>query len=193
MAEKQVKMKKIALNQITSPEISSIYAKRNCYSLVLGNGITVRFTSTRDAMAFLNEVNRDLNFNLVILNQIYIDVHTHFRRVWFYLNNGLDGAGNERKIIGLFHDIDKNMDLMVTRSEWSNGNQFVFQYFKGCLNFLDEIIKILQEVEMKRNAYSEFYMLKVLLTRTNGIRSDILTMGMNRGTVKIIESHKILG
>ena len=186
-------MKKITLKQITSPEVSSIYAKRNCYSLSLGNGITVRFSSARDAMAYLNEVNKDLNFNLVVLNQIYVDVHTHFRRVWFYLNNGLDGPGNERKIIGLFHDIDKNMDLMVTRSDWENGNYFIFQYFKGCLNFLDEIIKILQDVEMQRNAYPEFYMLKVLLTRTDSVRTDISTMGMNRGTVKIIDSHKILG
>ncbi len=61
------------------------------------------------------------------------------------------------------------------------------------MDCFDEILKILQQVEMAKNGYVECRMLKVIMTRIEMVRTDLTTMGMGRGNVHLVETHKMLG
>ena len=145
-------MKKIHLDWIEGKDNKALYKKNRYHCIHMGNGITVRFGDKHQAEAYISQVNDELNFALVMLNDIYIDIHTHFRKLWFYLNNGEKGQTNERKVIEYLGEVDKAFSFMVNHNDTQNANFLVFQKFKVCLDYFDMAIKVLQTVELNRNA-----------------------------------------
>ena len=177
-------MRKIIIEHVTTPDKSSHYIKDKSYVIMLGNCITVRFPDQRHMKAFITYVNEELNFNLVIVNQIYLEVFTHFRKIWFYIDNGHDGSRREGLIKSQFDGIDRTLLLLVTRGQYTNGNHFVFSHFNHVLDNLDTIIKLLQEVEFNRHAGAEVRMLKVLQTKVNTVRTDLAAIGMAEANIE---------
>ena len=185
-------MKKITLNHIQLADKSSIRLSQKAYTICLGNGNIIRLSNKKEAEAILAEINRDLNFYLVMLNTIYIDVYTHYRKLWFYFNNR-NGVEQERDLNSNFSYLDRDFELMVTRSHYENGNQFVFKNFFTACEYLETNIKILQAVELARGGYAEIRMLRVILTRIEFLRDELGSMGFGRSTAKNVEGKKVLG
>jgi len=186
-------MKKIALNHLLPADKSSIYIKSKSYQLYLGNGHKVRFRNETKAKAFLVEVNESLNFCLLRINKVYKDLFCHYRDVWFYLDNGKKAVAEDVMIRNMFDAIDKNFELMVTRSHFENGNNFVFKYLNHCLENLTEIASILQEIDLARHEYIDHRMVKVILVEIKSIKNDVNNLGFDKGTVKLKDGYPCLG
>ena len=72
-------MKKINITSITKADYSSHLTKLRTHCVSLGNGSINYFSNINKAKEFLAKTNRFLNERLFDLNELYIDVHTHFQ------------------------------------------------------------------------------------------------------------------
>ncbi len=88
-------MKKIHLVNITLPDKNSFLTSRRKSTVSLGNDLSLIFSSIKAASSFLAYVNTELNFIALVLNELYIEVFSHSRRLWL----SLDGRySDERQI-----------------------------------------------------------------------------------------------
>ena len=182
-------MRKIAITHIESPVGSTTRQKENCFNIYLGNGHTVRFSSTRLATDFMVQVNLTLNYKLVTINQLLIETYTSYRKMWFYVSNHPNHKQFERTIHDSFDGIDQQIFQLITKSNGPNGNHFVFRWLNGILDLLDAIMEILQKIEKYSKHYVEVRMLQVHRDRLEYCREEIMAIGEGQGNVKIPEGH----
>ena len=130
-------MQRIRINKLVKGEKDSIVTREKLHAVYLGNGITCYFSNIKKAESFLAETNRMLNNNAQLLNKLYIETWTA-QRVLFLTHHWIFIRNWNSPFIPL---IEKEFNLMLTRSHWTNGNQFTFKYFYGIIGYMDEWIK----------------------------------------------------
>ena len=145
-------MKKIKLDKINlADKSSSLILNNKFHSISLGNGITNYYSNVRDLRKFLANTNSFLNSELVELNTIYIGLFSEYRNLWFYqLSKDLINEETFRKE---FYSLMKNFDLIILRSNWENGNQFVFKWMFSICDSLHNVAEILERVCIRQNNY----------------------------------------
>ena len=145
-------MKKIKIDKISlADKSSSLIINNKFHSISLGNGITNYYSNIRDLRKFLANTNFFLNSALVELNSIYVGIFSEYRSLWFYqLPNYLINEGIFQKE---FYSLIKTFDLIVLRSNWENGNQFVFKWMFSICDSLYNVSAILERVCIKHNNY----------------------------------------
>ncbi len=74
-----------------------------------------------------------------------------------------------------------------------SGYNFVFKHLFGILDYLIDILTILQKVERHHKKYAEINMLEVFKERVEYARQDLKTIGNGQGNVKIRTGHGTLG
>ncbi|MFZ4523779.1 MAG: hypothetical protein ACOYNC_18900 [Bacteroidales bacterium] len=174
-------------------EGDSYYQSRNCYTIPLGNGVITRWSNFEDAESFLAKTNVKLNYKVVTINQILIETYSHYRKIWFYMTNLPDHVAMDYQIKNALDGIDKNFEMATTRGHFENGNHFVFKHLFGILDYLIDILTILQKVERHHKKYAEINMLEVFKERVEYARQDLKTIGNGQGNVKIRTGHGTLG
>jgi hypothetical protein len=182
-------MRKIRIGHLANGEKKSVFTRRRAYSFYIGNGKTVRFTNGRQAETFMNEVNKDLNFNLIMFNQIYGEIFVQYRKLWFYMDFENESFDNNRKITGNFALIEKSMEFMMTRGEFENGSTYVFNGFNQIIEYLSEIIETLILVEQSRIGFVEVKMLRLTNDKLLAIKRELAAIGEDRGNVSKTEGY----
>lgn len=75
-------MKRIDINQVRSPNPTSVLACERFYRVILGNKRRVQFTSERDARQFQADTNRFLTALLHELNCLHAQAYMDYRMAW---------------------------------------------------------------------------------------------------------------
>jgi hypothetical protein len=135
------KKRLIVLDKITKPNKTAHYSEQKTYRIYLGNGYIIVFQSNRNALRFMAETNRILNqkadeilFLSSTIHSIYI---THFRE--FKISETVS-------ILQLFAEFNKAMNLSLDRSNWANGNYFIFTHLENALSKLERILDAISEI-----------------------------------------------
>lgn len=167
-------MKKINIKSITKADKTSHLTRQRTHCISLGNGSINYFSNITKAKEFLAKTNRFLNERLFDLNELYIDVHTHFQRNWFYFNN------DSQNIRGLEHSCYKNfeliqdcMNLVCTHSHYTNGNHFTFKHLNEIQDCLINTVVIIKKIHVLRDNYAESRCMDVLIRRIKYIKTLI--------------------
>ena len=162
-------MKRIGIKKYVPPDPQAIYTRDQLYWVYLGNGTRHSFTRKRDALAFLAETNRFLNLKLMECNLMLGELYTEYRHNWPYL----DDIQLCARCQDYFHGITQAMDLLVTRSDWSNGNVFVWLHFNTILSNMLGILDLISDIHQDKNKYAELARAGILKSRINWIRDQL--------------------
>ncbi len=154
-------MKRIIINHISGNDKSSILSGNRSWNVAMGNGLTLRFKNEVHAKSFLVKASEELSFQLIIMNEIYMDIFTEFRRNWFYFNLTQELLSSERNIKNAFDLFERQTHLAVSRCELANGNHFVFRYLYQSCKALMEVTEILSNFHVYRRNFSHAKILSV--------------------------------
>lgn len=157
-------MKKIKIKSAGLPDKSSHLKEGKKFTIFLGNGITMYFTTVKDKNYALAEINRRLNAILFELNEMYIFLFGEYRRLWFYMIN--ESMMRETKIHESNSEINRNFALLTERSHWVNGNVFSFKNIEIVMNNLEWQIEALAEIRRDKKQYIEYHLLQ---TKRHGL------------------------
>jgi hypothetical protein len=163
-------MRKIQLTHITSPGHTDLYLDKKKYSVYLGNGKLIHIGSERNSLAFLNEVNRFLNLELVELNEIFIEVHSEFRRSWIYLDPSQENWYKlaEQKARRAVSSIPELFDKCV-RSVGSGAMHQVWSSLNTISLMMIDICEILHDLYEKRSQYYQMRRAQTLNARITSV------------------------
>lgn len=168
-------MKKVRLVNYATPDKSSILTKQRRYSIFLGNGKTLYFSTRKDLTYAMAEINRQLNVIVFELNEMWISAFIEYRRLWFYLP-AQTVTSDDMKIMVLNGTIEKRFTLLATRSSWINGNSFSFKYLYEIIECLTAQLKMFREIRKEKNQYLESKIIEVKIKTLARIYQDIKTM-----------------
>jgi hypothetical protein len=175
-------MKKIQLTDIIEVEKAGKYVYRTLYRVSLGNGVRPLFTNKNDALSFIAQTNRFLNYKLHECNLLFIKVYTAYRSNWFYFyhnksvnNNHL--ARMEKKVIVSLKSIENSFESLYRRTGGTNGNYFAFTFFDNIINNSLSAINIIQQLLRDKKHYKDFQSLEVLKQQTKQIKHTIAVYG----------------
>ncbi len=171
-------MKRIKIDKIVEPHPNPFYIRDQYFWVWLGNGTKHQFTSKRNALAFLAQVNRFLNNKLHEANFLYCEVFTQYRENWFYFwhnkKNYDNGLNLKLRLIETrLKDCMEAFDMLVTRSHLPNGNHFVWVHFNNIFNAMDSICSELIALQKSRSNGAEAQVLRILLDRVNITRNQL--------------------
>lgn len=149
-------MKKIQLKTIYRGDKSSIRTNARKHWICIHSDLRISFTDYRQAEAFLSKTNDFLNVKLYELNELYIDLFTHYRRNWFYFEYNIQ---DDSACTAAFDIINKYMNLIINRSHYENGPVMVFNWMIGSYRQILTVINILKDLHRKRNNWAEIRIL----------------------------------
>lgn len=163
-------MKNVTIKKYRKPDATSALAADHFYSVHLGNGTTKLFGSKRECLAFLAETNRFLNLKLHECNYIFCDVFAEYRQNWFYFEHNKPSMSEnlthaERKCELAIDSIKQAFDMLVTRGNWENGNEFMFMHFNNILENMSEICQTLIGLQKKKSNGVDVARLEILKQR----------------------------
>lgn len=168
-------MRKIRIDKVSIPDLTSHYIKQRMYSVSLGNGSTVWFSNEKQAYAHLADVNRVLNQVLHELNYIYGNAYMTYRTNWGYFYG--TRKKDERIIKNTMSVIDRTFNLAVERCRSENGNHFTFTHLFNIINELESILTMLLELLTKRKNYAEVHKMDVYLNMLKYQRNELNQVG----------------
>ncbi len=170
-------MKKIHLVNITLPDKNSFLTSRRKSTVSLGNDLSLIFSSIKAASSFLAYVNTELNFIALVLNELYIEVFSHSRRLWL----SLDGRySDERQIKDGFKSFEASFNMAYSRCESPNGNTFTFRHLYAAIDDLIKVVDLLVYLQGERGNYTEKKVLQALIYRLNLVKNDLDKLGKDK-------------
>jgi hypothetical protein len=144
-------MKRINLNKIQIANKNSHYIRERLHCVFLGNGLKCYFSNLKEAQSFVAQTNKMLNQSAQELNRIFIEAWSEQRKIYLTYHRYFLKMKNKN----MSAQLERQFDLMCTRSSWENGNYFTFTYFYSIIETIDqwitEIIKMLTEVKKNYN------------------------------------------
>ena len=167
-------MKKINIETIISGDKTSIRTKHRKHRVFLHSDLTLSFEDIKKAKVFLVGVSDFLTFKLFELNEIYIELFSHYRRAWFYIDNTQD-----KNIMTETRTIDYSFKLCFERSDWESGSFYVFNWIRCICDSLQSIIKIIDSMQIKRGNYAEIRIMKTVSKRIELIMNEVFSYGQS--------------
>jgi hypothetical protein len=161
-------MKAIKINKIRKARKSSILTREKYHSIFLGNGLTCYFSNEKKAYAYMASTNRFLNNKVLELNKIYIEVWAEQRSMYLVFYKLFS---NDMTLSNFQVQIEKALDMIMTRSKYQNGNHFTFKWFYHIIELLKEWNEYLMELLKSKNRFYNLYDLEILNQRLDWIKS----------------------
>lgn len=167
-------MRKIRVGRITPPNDNPIvdYKYRKNYSVALGDGQIIFFSSKKKANAFLSDYNKKLNLILIDLNDIYIQVFQLYRISYFYFDHSKRMQGNSAaKLIS-------EIDTLIHKALLNLGSgtpHYTLSYINGIISSCIKLCGIIEQLHQKRVSYYEIRMAQTINGRLHYV-SDRLKM-----------------
>lgn len=171
-------MKRIKINKYLEPVPDAFYTRDTFFWVCLGNSTRHKFTSKRNCLAFLAQVNRFLNNKLHEANYLYTEVFAHYRQNWFYFFHEknihtTNMLADQRAVENELKSVMETFELLVSRSHFPNGNYFVWVHFNSIFNSLESCCSVLYELQKKRSNGAEAQQLRILIDRVNICRNQV--------------------
>jgi len=135
-------------------QIKHISQKNGKYIVSLGNGQVHEFTSKREANYFLNRTSKFLTRKLFHAHELYKRIWNRYHEVWFLLTPAF-----ERDLQDACNNIEKARHFAVTRSDWTNGNYFIFVHLGAMCDNMKHMLEILQEMYIRRSNTPALYVI----------------------------------
>lgn len=157
-------MRKIQIDKINFPDKASPRLKDKLYSVYL-NGSLEYFASEKNAKAYLAETNKKLNELLLELNYIYISALTQYRTIVFYMK--------ENRIPVYIAGIEKSFDLVIKRSQYTNGNHFTFKHLENISDMLLQMLSIIKRINDEKKYFPSVTAIRMLIKRIQELQEII--------------------
>jgi hypothetical protein len=170
-------MKKIKLRMIVPADRSAVLIKNRKHCVYLGNGVSRYFTDKKQAERFLAETNRFLNEKIFEINQLYIDMFGEYRRAWFSFSGQRNEAMIQMNMVAHLNQIERTMDLIISRCGFTNGNHFVFKHLTDVLKIMGSLCRQIADLRHAKKQYSESHQVKVIVRRIEVAVKDVEEYG----------------
>lgn len=161
-------MHEIKLIQYTRPDKTSGKTSERLYSVWVPNNERFYFTSKRNLLRWLAELNRHLNQLAHELNGLTADCFAEYRYYYFHLNTIERG-----EIESLFNGINRMFGLLVTRSQSANGNAFTYDRLNNIASGLLDIVANLERNPLNKISTVQRYRLQNLRLRITRVRDSL--------------------
>ncbi|HAF28117.1 MAG TPA: hypothetical protein DCG75_03625 [Bacteroidales bacterium] len=176
-------MKKIKINQISK--------ENNKYKVFIDSDHKYYFTSEKKAVKFQNEVNQYLTESLFQLNDLYIDLFTVYRRVYFVVENSLLKRSLDQALNNINHFIENSL----LRSNYQSiGSSLVMTSINQIYDNLLNGYQTVRSITSKKNDTSMIYhvnnkikILTVLFMEFEKFQLDLSKNDLENIQVKIIK------
>lgn len=139
------------------------YHKRNgAYVVYLGNGTSHKFNQDRQAKKFLATTSKFLTSNLYDMRFIYSQIVNQYNRNWGYFFHTKKTMTSKKSSDDFFckttlQNIQDQFDLIVERSEFTNGNYFAFQKSISIIKECKRVVHTLDKLhKSKSNAVDRY-------------------------------------
>lgn len=163
-------MKKVQLEIYRPPNLSATYTRHKTYSVCLGSGKFFEFTSKRDCQAFLNQTSRFINLTMHELNDLLSQFYSHYRHIWFYLDQRPDV---DRELKKLFLDVDQCFDKILRHTYGPNQNVIAFSYLEQITSGLIVFGRRLEKMAIARMDYAAGYRIRAQVRRLRTLSKQI--------------------
>jgi hypothetical protein len=167
-------MRAIHIDKLNKAQKRSIVTREKHHSICLGNGLTCYFTNEKKARTFLAETNRFLNQKVLELNRIYVDLWSEQRSMYLVF---FKAFSTDQKLRQFAANIEKSLDMVMTRSHYTNGNTFTFKYFYNVMDNLREWNDYLIVLLKGKNRFYNVYNLEIISQRLGWLKSVFDTWG----------------
>lgn len=168
-------MKQIKINNLTVPRKDGILATDKKYCVWLGNETRNYFTSQKACDNFLANTNRFLNENLQNLNNIYIQLFSEFRQVWFY---GDSAHNSIIKIEQEFKNVEYAFENVINKSAHPiNGNSYAFTILFRICDSQRLIAENIIQIYLQKKIYVPTHRLKYLKAQIKMIENGLRSLG----------------
>lgn len=167
-------MKRLRVNSGQTPVKSSIFKHQKCFTILLGNGIRLSYTTQKDFHYALAEVNRRLNVFLFELNEIYIFNFGEYRRLWFYLQTEI--TPDARYLVEHHNDIHRFFTLSIERTSGENGSVFSFKFLYNICESLVKQLAIMAEIRRRKRQFIEYHLLQTKIRAVKRISEELKGM-----------------
>lgn len=184
-------MKLIKINHVTQANKRSVYKREKLNKICLGNGLNCYFSDYKKLMKFLAETNKMLNLAAQELNRIYIEIWTEQRKVYLTYHMVFSRS---MKLKDCYNQTERNFNLLCTRSDWTNGNHFSFNYFTNIIEILFQWVDEILNLMKSKNLYSNIDTFGTIKERIKYIENKIMTWGKeytNAPPCPYDNSHKV--
>lgn len=166
-------MKTININKITKANKHSHYTRERLHKVYIGNDLNCYFSNFNEAEWFIAETNRMLNKTAQELNRVFIEVWCEQRKIYLTYHKHFMRMNNK----GISAQIERQFDLMLTRSHWENGNSFTFTYLYQISDTLDEWINEIMDMLRKNNKNNNVDDFKAIRERLSYIKQKLDSWG----------------
>ena len=172
-------MQKIELIHYTPPRYDTSYTKDRQYHVFL-NDKTVYFKSRKTLLAWLADVNRQLNTHTHALNRLTGELAMEYRYYFFHMDQA------QRQVLqSEFEGLDRLFGLLVTRSQSANGNSFTFDRLHKICDTMLRIVRTLDLHPMNKLATVQRYRLASLEMSVKTARIAIDTLPDKKQNLKV--------
>lgn len=152
-------MQEIRLSFYTKPDKRSPYTQDHYYQFYIP-GNRFYFTSKRNLLRWIAEINRNLNQLTSELNFLFADAYTEYRTYYFHLTS-MERAEIEQRIRGA----ERMFGLMIVRSEGVNGCSYTYDWLAKIIKDLIDLVSHLQQHPMNKISTVQRYRLENLRLR----------------------------
>jgi len=168
-------MKKIKIQQVISPDKTSVYIKQKYYCVYLGEQKFCYFNNEVKALRFLAETNRFYNSILHEQNYLYTQLFLEYRNTWFYISETQSNL-----LFNKFTEIDKNLNFVITKStHYPNGNPMTFQYLSRINTSLLNIVLTLRNMKLEKDYFHEVQRIDIYTNQINSLITNLNNWGKN--------------
>ena len=166
-------MKKVHTSTILKPDLSSVKTPLRKHRVMLDWDRTLVFGDAKKAKAFLVKTNEFLTFKLFELNEIYIDIFTKYRRLWFYFEGSED-----MKTKRTLDSVNDNFKLTVDRSHWENGSVHVYKWINNIATDMKKALDTIISVNKRKALWADIRVAEALVCRIDFILMQLKNWGI---------------
>lgn len=183
-------MKRAKVAPVDAPvDRSSPLIVEQLYSVTLGNGVTVRFTSSRDALAFQAEAGRFLTDAMMSANLLLSEVYTAYRLAWPYLP-AHTAVGGVVSCGALVDDAERMLDRVATDTDGATAIALKWKQLATALDAIRALALRLEQLYQSKTQGVQRHQMAVLVRRCNALNDEVRYYGQDKDTQ---HSHKPSG
>jgi hypothetical protein len=158
--------------------ITKKHSMQNPIEFCIGNGQRIKFSSKREANAFIADTNRYLTKCLVILNNSYVELIRQYRQFWMVATNTNSGTSTNymalsARIKGQLSAADEMMEKFSSTWAGSNDPFFAFIDLNKVAWFLKTAADLMYDHYKYRGATAEYYNCLVLSERCELVQQQL--------------------
>lgn len=162
--------------------MKTIYLKRIAtqqtnYTILLGNGSRVNYTSKRAYLYAIAALQREMTRLFVELNEIYILLYTEYRRAWLVTHNHITGLNYKTE-----YSVKNNLEAAVSKLDHIYFKKEHDSFILGI-----EIKKITMFLRIACQALEDFY------NKKNAVINYYSVLTLNKRLLFILESINYSG